>query len=162
MLTEAKARAKLFRMVAADQDPCLDADEVDEILDAAATATEWVTGTAYAVGDRVIPTTGNGRVYVCREAGTSDSTEPDWGTRASGYLGRRFTDGDDLVWEDAGPAPTELWDLRAAAHEGWTRKAAKAASRFDVSPGDGTSFKRSQVVTHCERMAERYLPLVVA
>jgi len=44
----------------------------------------WVASTAYAVGDRIIPTTGsgpaggNGYYYECTTAGTSDGTEPTW------------------------------------------------------------------------------------
>lgn len=47
------------------------------------------------------------------------------------------------------------YDLAAAAAEGWMRKAAMAAGRFDFQ-ADGAQLSRSQVVEHCERMAERW------
>jgi hypothetical protein len=40
--------------------------------------TAWEASTAYAAGDIVIPTTGNGRWYECTVAGTSDAAEPTW------------------------------------------------------------------------------------
>lgn len=42
----------------------------------------WIPSTAYALGDVVLPTTGNGLMYVCTAAGTSGSSAPTWGTVA--------------------------------------------------------------------------------
>jgi len=51
---------------------------------AVAGAATWVAGTAYDVGDYVIPTTPNDHVYLCVLAGTSDNpTEPTWSTDGS-------------------------------------------------------------------------------
>lgn len=44
------------------------------------TSTAWVADTAYAVGDRVVPTTANEVEYKCTSAGTSDSSELTWPT----------------------------------------------------------------------------------
>ena len=43
-----------------------------------------------------------------------------------------------------------------AIAEGWQAKAAAAVGRFDFAT-DGQSFQRSQVVDHCEAMADRYM-----
>ena len=49
----------------------------------------------------------------------------------------------------------ETWDLDAAAAEGWTRKAALAANRFNFAE-DGQRFDRAQTYAHCISQAERY------
>jgi hypothetical protein len=51
-----------------------------ELADAAA----WQNSHAYSQGDIVKPTTGNGFVYICSTAGTSDGSEPTWGTTQKG------------------------------------------------------------------------------
>ena len=45
---------------------------------------DWVTETAYAVGDIAKATTYNSHTYLCTTAGTSDVTEPTWGTTNGG------------------------------------------------------------------------------
>jgi hypothetical protein len=44
----------------------------------------WAADTAYSEGDFVRPSTPNNYVYKCTSAGTSDSSEPTWGTTVSG------------------------------------------------------------------------------
>lgn len=61
-------------------------------------ATAWAASTARAVGDVVRPTTGNGFLYRCSAAGTSDpSTEPTWPTG----IGQTVVDG-TATWVCAG------------------------------------------------------------
>jgi hypothetical protein len=62
-------------------------------------------------------------------------------------------DSDGLAPSDADWTPT--YDLNAAAREGWLWKAARAASKFDVTT-DGQSVSRSQMKDHCDEMAEMY------
>lgn len=45
---------------------------------------EWQSSTSYSLGNQVIPTTPNGYIYVCVSAGTSNVTEPTWGTTVDG------------------------------------------------------------------------------
>jgi hypothetical protein len=160
-LTEAQALAKLKLLVAWTTDPALTAAEVQGLLDDALRVTEWATATEYAVGARIVTSDRNGRVYVCRDPGTSGATEPDWGETSGHYLGRAVDDGDDLVWVDAGPAFAELWDLRAAAQAGWLLKASRATDRFYFA-SSGQMFSRQQVIDNCLRMAGKYEPLFVA
>jgi lysophospholipase L1-like esterase len=47
-------------------------------------AVPWVASTAFAAGARIFPLTYTGYHYVCTTAGTSDSTEPTWGTTLFG------------------------------------------------------------------------------
>jgi len=44
----------------------------------------WVASTAYTVGQFVKPTSENRHSYKCTTAGTTDSTEPTWGTTLAG------------------------------------------------------------------------------
>lgn len=45
-----------------------------------ATKGYWQANTAYVVGDTIVPTNANGRIYTCTTAGTSGGTEPTWPT----------------------------------------------------------------------------------
>ena len=65
----------------------------------------WAASTAYSLGDIIIPTTANGYTYECTTAGTSDSSEPTWGTTVGGTT----ADG------------TAVWTCRAQAV--WTCRA---------------------------------------
>lgn len=53
----------------------------------------WVASTAYTVGQFVKPITENRHSYKCTSAGTTDSTEPTWGTTLAGTT----TDG-TITW----------------------------------------------------------------
>lgn len=65
---------------------------------------EWTASTAYSLGDFVQPTGGgNGYIYKCTTAGTSDSSEPTWPT--TGIQTSTVTDG------------TAVWTLWSAHHE---------------------------------------------
>jgi hypothetical protein len=70
----------------------------------------------------------------------------------------RRADSDGFAPSDEDWTPT--YDLASAAAEGWRWKAAKAASKFDVST-DGQSVSRSQVKRHCDEMAMTYQRKVV-
>lgn len=104
-----------------------------------------------------MPVTPNGAIYVCATAGTSGAAEPEWGTPGSNW----FSDDGTAVWVYGGPAPTEMWDLRAAACDGWLRKAALCAGDYDFKDSDQT-FSRSQMHAHCRAMAACFEPAVIA
>lgn len=54
-------------------------------LDPTPEADAWEASTPYSLGDRVIPLASPGAYfYVCTTAGTSDSSEPTWGTTIAG------------------------------------------------------------------------------
>lgn len=59
-------------------------------------AADWVTATAYVVGDYHVPTTPNAHFYECTVAGNSDASEPTQTTD-----GTTFTDG-TVTWIDRG------------------------------------------------------------
>jgi hypothetical protein len=59
-------------------------------------ASAWVTATAYAEGDYVVPTVSNGHFYKATVGGTSDATEPTWPTDGSTVVDSGVT------WKDMG------------------------------------------------------------
>jgi hypothetical protein len=65
-------------------------------------------------------------------------------------------DADGVAPSEAGWTPTysRVGCWRAIA-EGWQIKAGLAAPRFDFTT-DGQSFRRSQIMDHCEAMAVKY------
>jgi len=79
---------------------------------------DWATATAYALNDRVEPTTPNGYVYKCTTAGTSHaSTEPTWPTTGIGTS--TVSDG------------TAVWTLISARHEVTEIKLATTSGGLD-------------------------------
>jgi hypothetical protein len=165
MLTRAQAKARLSRLVQADKCPELDTSiggDLDTLLDDAAVATVWASGTTYELGAVVIPTSGNrnGLKYrLVRFDGVgvaSGATEPSWST------GRDATISDgNLTWQEYGDAPTELWDLKKAARAGWELKASLVVPNVDY--GD-QNFKLSdsQMYEHCIKQSNLYRTVGVA
>lgn len=60
--------------------------DVSDVAATPATASGWVTTTAYALGDWVEPTTPNGFIYKATAAGTSGASEPTWPTTVGGTV----------------------------------------------------------------------------
>ncbi len=159
------ARARLIALVEPTVTPTLTTtpdgtSEIDAILDNHRRATTWTPNTAYSSGAIVLPTVRNGHRYRCAQAGTSGATsavEPAWLTRNAATI----TDGDSdpmLTWAEDGPDYANIYDVRAAAHEAWMLKAAKAVENFDLKIGS-LSFSLEQGYAHCVQMAQKYAPL---
>ena len=165
MMTRAEAIAQVSLFVDAQSYPQMSTTDIGSILDSYSRFTTWAVSTVYSVGDRVVPTTPNGRVYECRVAGTSGTTQPDYPVYpAYQFQGFSVEDGASnprLTWVDMGPANIERYDVRTATRQGWLIKASRCAS--DIDAKEGTSdVKLSQLKAHCLSMAERYRPLVFA
>lgn len=165
----AAAFKELVRLVQPDTDPVLtkgggvtpDATkELDSVLVAAKVASTFAASTAYAYGAVVLPSTRNGRRYRVTQGGTSGATEPTWPTDAYGTV----TSGSGspaLTFEEDGPAPSNIYDVRRAAYEAWNLKAAKASDRVSLT-SDGQSVSEHQTPQFCLSKAQRYAPLGVA
>lgn len=164
-MTEAEARSLIESMTAWNSAPVLTSAQVTLLVRAArrsdsdgndpTTYDEWTASTAYAVGDKVVPTVRNGHVYEVTVAGTSDSSEPTWPTAAVGTVV------DGATFAEAGSDPwTGTYDLNAAAAEGWRWKAAKVAGDFTFA-SDGQSFNRADMAKACQQMARTYRDRVV-
>ena len=65
--------------------------------------------------------------------------------------------------DGSGREPTDddwvgVWDLNAAAAEGWRMKAGKVAGDFNFS-ADNASYSKADVLAHCLEMQTRYASL---
>jgi len=165
MMTRAEAIAQVSLFVDAQSYPQMSTTDIGSILDSFSRFTTWAVSTTYAVGDRVVPTTPNGRVYECRVAGTSGTTQPSFPAYTAyhfkGYSLEDGTSNPTLAWVDQGPINVERYDVRTATRQAWMIKASRCAS--DIDAKEGTSdVKLSQLKAHCLSMAERYRPLVFA
>ena len=121
--------------------PELDNNQLGNIIDQHKKFRTWEPNTYYAVGDMIIPTTPNGRVYQCIIAGTSTTTEPSFpsigyavGQAFYNYVGTppNFY---GLTFQDNGFITTEIYDVRAAAKQAWLLKASIAANLANTSDG---------------------------
>jgi hypothetical protein len=164
ILTNDAALARLTRDCQTASNPVITSDR-QSILNECQIASLWVTGTVYKTGDVVQPNTPNGHRYICIQGGTSGATEPDWlGPDDSlSYRNTLITDGTSdpvLTWREDGEEYASLWDLRLAAYKGWKLKASLAICAVDVRTPD-LSVSNSQLYEHCEKMANRFAPVMV-
>jgi hypothetical protein len=187
MLSLSDARNAVIDLVEPTADPVLtttNGGDLDKALARTAIASVWVLSTAYTVGQMVVPSVQNGRVYICTLAGTSDTTEPSWliAPRYAGSvnpIGAWWGIGPGLpvdvsasawlwgladntcAWQDAGAFAGEIYDVRAAASEAWRMKARKAANRVDSAISGAVSARESQVYQMCMDMARSLQPVRV-
>jgi len=164
MMTRAEAIAQVSLFVAAQSYPQMSTTDIGSILDSFSRFTTWTAATTYAVGDRVVPTTPNGRVYECRVAGTSGATIPEFPAYpAAQYRGWSIEDGSSdpvLTWVDMGAINVERYDVRTATRQAWLIKASRVVAEIDAKEG-ASDVKLSQLKSHCLEMADKYRPLVV-
>ena len=142
----------LRRYAQPDTEPKLDDPELDAILDSVQRASFWAPTTAFIHGAVTLPTTKNGHRYVCEQGGITAATEPAWPTRN----GATVTDG-AVIWREAGVDFENVFDIRAAAHEAWKIKEAKATVLFDR---DRQLY--SQIAAQCREMAQSFEPIKFA
>lgn len=84
-------------LVMADGDFVYVIESDDTVTQVPLTLNTWASGTAYAAGARVKPTTATGYYYEALDAGTSDATEPNWPI----FIGETILD-NDITWEAKG------------------------------------------------------------
>lgn len=142
------ARAELERTVQPSLSPVLDAQEVEDVLDAARVAAVWEAGKAYSYGERVVPASPKGRFYVCVEPGTSGASEPSFPTYDSGQV----TDG-GVTWEEAGRF-SKLYDARKAIYGALVVKRSKA--------NEFTGADEARITANLDEMLRRYRPVGIA
>lgn len=65
----------------------------------------------------------------------------------------RRPDSSDVIWTDALWVPT--FDLKFAISKAWEAKAGKAAGLYTFLQG-GNQFIRSDMIRHCQQMADRW------
>jgi hypothetical protein len=127
------AFAEVVRRVRADDDPVLTygngvTPDVNQELDAILESPEvkraatWAAGTAYDVGDVVMPNPRDGHRYRCSKGGTSGNAQPTF-NNSSGSL----TSDNTCGWTEAGPQLPNIYDIRRACYLALDLKVMKAS-----------------------------------
>jgi hypothetical protein len=155
------ALAELTLLVQPNVEPQLTPDELDAILDKHLRAKTWAAETddvptVVAYGEKYIPTSRNGHVYIAVQGGTVGSTEPSWPTGVES----RISDG-GVIWEEYGRDWVNPYDLRAAAYAAWNLKAAKATERT-VGISDGRGQASDYTYLNCIRERDKYVSVGIA
>lgn len=145
------AEEELRSLVAADQDPELNNDEIMTLMRNYAlnsVYSSWQADTAYGVGAKVVPNPRTGSVFVVTVAGTSGSDEPNW-TDAT----EQPVDG-TVTWQ-LSTTVEQIVQLNRAAAQGWRLKAGKCANRYAFKT-DVTTLQRDQMFKQCLEMSKLY------
>ena len=163
-LSRADAIGRVALYSQAAQYPAVSTTDIDIVLDEHQRFDTWTASTSYAVGDRVVPTVPNGRVYECRVPGISGTTEPEfpdtYGWKWEGYLITEGASNPQLAWVDMGPAHIERYDVRTATRAVWLLKAGLVATEIDAKEGT-SDVKLSQLQAQFLTMADKFRPVSI-
>ena len=141
--------------------PELTDNQLGNLIDQHKKFATWQPSTSYLVGDMIVPTIPNGRVYQCIIAGTSTTTEPTFpsigyavGQCFYNYVGTppNFY---GLTFQDNGFITTEVYDVRAAAKQAWLLKASIAANLANTSDGQ-MRIDLHTIQENCIQMAGKF------
>ena len=159
-LTRLQAIKELSDLCQATLFPELETNQLARLIDQHVRFNTWTASYAYKVGDIVIPTTPNGRMYLCIIAGTSGATEPSF--PQIGYaVGQSISDGPipvdsfGLTWQDAGYVQVEKYDVRAATKQAWLLKASIAANLANTDDGK-MKIQLHTIQENCIQMAGKF------
>jgi hypothetical protein len=139
--------------------PELDVSTVGTFVDSNRRYSTWTANTTYAVGDYIVPTVPNGRIYKAVVSGTSSATEPGFPVYVL-YKSYRINDGTALIWQDYGLISPDQYDTRSAVRSLWIYKAGILANQVDASD-DRSNVKLSLLQSQFLTMAEKYRPFEV-
>lgn len=163
-LSRADAIGRVALYSQAAQYPAVSTTDIGIVLDEHQRFDTWTASTSYAVGDRVVPTVPNGRVYECRVPGISGATEPEfpdtYGWKWEGYLITEGASNPQLAWVDMGPAHIERYDVRTATRAVWLLKAGLVATEIDAKEGP-SDVKLSQLQAQFLTMADKFRPVSI-
>ena len=164
-LEEMRAQAYEELLLHAEPDcpPSIEGEEA-AILERHMRCGVWEPSTFYTYGDEVQIYPRNGRRYMCVGSGTSGASAPEWpqvsGYNWPGFPGSRIADGSGGVsWEDVGCDYDNVFDVRAAAHEAWTIKTARASHLITTSAGNAR-VEASALQEQCRARAKEFTPLI--
>ena len=138
---------------------CQDFD-LDQLINEHQIATYWEPDTEYEVGQIMMPPLRNGHRYQCVRRGTSAADMPELPLSRGGLV----SDGDTLVWAEAGGYWPNVFDIEYILYDIWMHKAGQASTQVDATLAGGASagtfsVKCSQQFRQCIEMAQRYAPL---
>ena len=159
---EAIGRVALYSQAA--MYPSVSTTDIGIVLDEHQRFSTWTASTTYAVGDRIVSSTPNGRVYECRQYGTSGTSEPEfpdnYGWTWEGYLITEGTSNPQLAWVDMGPAHIERYDVRTTTRAIWLLKAGLVSAEVDAKEGT-SDVKLSQLQAQFLTMADKFRPVSI-
>jgi len=135
--------------------PELDSTELGRIVDQCKDYDVWTASTAYAVGDVVISSINNGRMYRCVYGGTTGTTNPFPEAPVYNSTGCVYGDGTTMYWVDYGSASTDRWNVKKGASMAWRQKAGKVAHLLQVKDGQ-QDLQLGNLHKQCLLMADRY------
>ena len=160
-LSRLQAIKQLSDMCQSTLYPELTDNQLGNLIDQHKKFATWQPSTSYLVGDMIVPTIPNGRVYQCIIAGTSTTTEPTFpsigyavGQCFYNYVGTppNFY---GLTFQDNGFITTEVYDVRAAAKQAWLLKASIAANLANTSDGQ-MRIDLHTIQENCIQMAGKF------
>jgi hypothetical protein len=160
-LSRLQAIQQLSDLCQATLYPELNNNQLGNIIDQHKKFTTWQPNTPYVVGQMIIPSIPNGRVYQCIIAGTSTTTEPTFpsigyavGQSFYNYVGTppNFY---GLTFQDNGFITQEIYDVRAAAKQCWLLKASIAANLANTSDGQ-MRIDLHTIQENCLQMAGKF------
>ena len=159
-LTRLQAIKELSDLCQATLFPELETNQLARLIDQHVRFNTWTASYSYKVGDIVVPTTPNGRMYLCIIAGTSGAIEPSF--PQIGYaVGQSISDGPipqnsfALNWQDAGYVQVEKYDVRAATKQAWLLKASIAANLANTDDGK-MKIQLHTIQENCIQMAGKF------
>lgn len=160
-LSRLQAIKQLSDMCQSTLYPELTDNQLGNLIDQHKKFRSWEPNTAYSVGDMIVGTIPNGRVYQCIIAGTSTTTEPTFpsigyavGQAFYNYVGTppNFY---GLTFQDNGFITQEIYDVRAAAKQAWLLKASIAANLANTSDGQ-MRIDLHTIQENCLQMAGKF------
>lgn len=160
-LSRLQAIKQLSDMCQSTLYPELTDNQLGNLIDQHKKFRSWEPSTPYVVGDMIVPTIPNGRVYQCIIAGTSTTTEPTF--PSIGYaIGQCFynyvgtpPNFYGLTFQDNGFITTEVYDVRASAKQAWLLKASIAANLANTSDGQ-MRIDLHTIQENCLQMAGKF------
>jgi len=164
-LEEMRAQAYEELLLHAEPDcpPSIEGEEA-AILERHMRCGVWTASTLYIYGDEVQVFPRNGRRYMCVHSGTSGASAPEWPRSVSenywpGFASGRLTESGGVSWMDVGCDYENVFDVRAAAHEAWTIKTARASHLITTSAGNAR-VEASALQEQCRARAKEFTPLI--
>jgi len=159
-LTRLQAIKELSDLCQATLFPELETNQLARLIDQHVRFNTWTANYAYKVGDIVVPTTPNGRMYLCIIAGTSGPNEPSF-PQIGFAVGQVIADGPipvdsfGLNWQDSGYVQVEKYDVRAATKQAWLLKASIAANLANTDDGK-MKIQLHTIQENCIQMAGKF------
>lgn len=132
-MTETEAVLEIKDVVPVGNEPVISDAQIKRVLRKRLRYGNRANSTTYSLGDKVVFTPSNGRVFEVITAGISGSTS--FSVAYITTTGATYSDG-TVIWRDAGPAHVQNYDITGAIGDVWRLKAFADSSLIDMSDKD--------------------------